>query len=1010
MNKKSLKNISLMLIFLQCVGLTIYLNQNTVYARDDYIDNENIFISPKLDKVSLASSNSDLEDTSIVRDDDKLYQSSLIESFSLDKTQSNSVEEDKYTNYGGMYFVYDEKNSGSLETYNKVYLGNDIKNKYKVIGYTIKIWNPLDLKYYWTQISNDYNGVGFNNGNGFSLKEIKNKKDNYVEFINSMSIETLQSILKEDFPESDWDWITKDSQTIHLVYDAIISISNKDNEPTAIMNPNREIEGYEYYRTYDGNESETFRNPCVLSDKIKDSKEPIVATQTSLFSKIFKSVYADEDTDGIINARNWDNISLANISNLYNQELSINSSSRNISFSSRSSETYMYFDENFYDANSDDMSVVAGIPFLENAQKKIQVQPNHSNWRTWYQSIILFIDPPSNDDSDYDDDSNWTYEVQETAERKYTYEEEDDEGKTHKKTDTAECPYTAKFIISKFRVEVIEGTNLDGSRNDTIHIGNDILGSNSHSSKTLYSYPKEKSKKNRRETYLMPFSSWDWSFYANLRDTTINVYVEEWSIKSLEWDEDEEAPDDGDWKSGEPHVSLDWKDYESELDSDQYTFEESDQYSIDITSPKIENLSPNGHYWTNQPISVDLKVVDNLSGINEGQNSDYSNMNGGPYDDSGFPAHNEFNVTDRSWYQNSQLDIPVQYEGAGPDSTGIYSGVTNYKQKYQNTIEINKNGVYTIQGKYNEKYCVTSSSANNVWSGVEEFAFTDLANNAVKMKSEEYKYDDVLPYLTIFGDDDRDWLDDTLKVKCTVSDDLSGVEKVEYALTRNTDEYTNETKHSVNCMTPETIDHDGKDTTNSFNVTINSNGTWFIHTWVTDRAGNTTYSVSGEYKYFKITDDDVVFKPLSNKDTVLRATRFDVITTIPYLVEDDVDYRCDMLYDAPKWVDDEVTRKVNGEYAVHSGYTGQRTVDYYENGNSEEDGPYDYWAAYVPPYGTKVTKNRQGQKVGDYYYVKIQLDYWDYRFQNARKTHIYNKRITVIPEQIIKTEIIENSK
>ena len=64
-----------------------------------------------------------------------------------------------------------------------------------------------------------------------------------------------------------------------------------------------------------------------------------------------------------------------------------------------------------------------------------------------------------------------------------------------------------------------------------------------------------------------------------------------------------------------------------------------------------------------------------------------------------------------------------------------------------------------------------------------------------------------------------------------------------------------------------------------------------------------------------------------------------------------------------------------------------------------------WWKAYIPPFGTPVTLDRNGNRVRSQDYIDIYLDFAGY---TPRRTHTKRVKLDIIPETKIKTEIINN--
>lgn len=389
---------------------------------------------------------------------------------------------------------------------------------------------------------------------------------------------------------------------------------------------------------------------------------------------------------------------------------------------------------------------------------------------------------------------------------------------------------------------------------------------------------------------------------------------------------------------------------------DGYNIDETDPY--DLISKSWYGYNTSQQYtrgafgvignWVNQDITTQIYAKDNLSGIDTDKSYVY--------------------IDDKSWYGRDDNTRHCFDFGSEQIKTGF--------KQYANEDELTftQDGIYYVQGK--------------LW---------DVADNYHSDSHGAYKLDKTKPDIPLYSDDTRAYIDDPYAVTVTLGDNLSGVDHAVWAISRNSSTYNGEAQHLVNVTTPE----NSPNAATSFNVPIDSNGTWYIHTWVTDRAGNTTYKVSNGYKFFKITPGDVTVNPTTNGSNILRGTRFDVVTTIPYFTQED-ENNSTLHYIMPNWVDDDVDQKVNGQYAITPG-TGTDT-------HCAQYGPSDQailWKAYVVPYGVPLTKNRDGDVVGPYQTVIIRLQYTNYIY-GEKITHDLPIDYSIIPEVIVKTEIINN--
>lgn len=369
-------------------------------------------------------------------------------------------------------------------------------------------------------------------------------------------------------------------------------------------------------------------------------------------------------------------------------------------------------------------------------------------------------------------------------------------------------------------------------------------------------------------------------------------------------------------------------------------------YRMDQIAPNV-SISSTSSKWRNTNMEITISAEDNLSGLQ--------------------PSYKNFDVVDNSHYKHSlSWDL-------------IYQGISNNKHLYNKTIVLKEDGIFNINGK-----------------------ILDNANNATDFTYGLYHIDKTNPYNPEFNPRKRQYLDDELIVDVSVGDNLSGVAKVEYCVTRS-ETYNGEKKTLVNITTPE----NAPTTRSSFPVEINQNGKWFIHTWIYDRAGNVTETRSNVgYAYFKINpDENIKISPTSNQNNVLRGSRFDIITTIDMFTKKDADSSY-LLYTMPRWVDDDVDKKINGVYTITPGHGAREMANIYNNLRNRS---VDLWYGFIPPYGTPLTKDTNGNIIGEEYTVIIELTYIS-AGDGAKKTKPITKTFSVIPEQTIKPLITSNEK
>lgn len=425
------------------------------------------------------------------------------------------------------------------------------------------------------------------------------------------------------------------------------------------------------------------------------------------------------------------------------------------------------------------------------------------------------------------------------------------------------------------------------------------------------------------------------SISTETKDVKLSGSVKTWTSTSKTWSSNTTAPFGGTWLNNA---------ISSSTNSPTAKYNGSSLYfSLDKTKP-TSYITKTSNDWTNQEISNTVYVEDNLSGLN--------NQN--------------LYLRDVSHYNRS--DVPLNLVGET-----IVGSSPNKKYNYNSKFNIKTDGIYVVEG-----------------------TVQDRAANSYSVSYGQFKFDNTVPNASSFSDDNRQYIDDQLKVSVGVSDNLSGISKVEYAIT-NSKTYNNEKKTQVNVTTNE----NNPSAVGNFDVTINKNGTWYVHTWSYDRAGNVKHSVSDEYKYFEISTDDIVISPTLNNGNIMRGTRFDISTTIKQFTSEDAT-NSKLEYTMPNWINDDINKKNNNKYVITSGFGAKVNAATISKTNPQ------FWSAFAVPFGTPLTKNNDGNVIGEQQKAEVQLTYSNYRF-GAKKTKPIEIKFNIIPEQQVKTQITYNN-
>lgn len=383
-------------------------------------------------------------------------------------------------------------------------------------------------------------------------------------------------------------------------------------------------------------------------------------------------------------------------------------------------------------------------------------------------------------------------------------------------------------------------------------------------------------------------------------------------------------------------------------------------YYLDKTKPVINNLSLENSDWTNQDIKVEINVSDNLSGL--------------------YQYGSYVRARDTSYYGHSKG----------------YEYFTNKALSDKKTITLNEDGVFEL-----------------------DIRLEDTAKNVQSETFGVYKIDKTKPYEPEFTRDRRNYIDEDLTVTVYIADNLSGIEKT-YCLASNSPNYPDDLQSMelMEATTPE----NKKDET-SFDVHITEPGSWWIHVCLIDRAGNITYSTSREYKIIRLglpdntsggtftgVEDGFYIAPLQMNHRVPKGVRFDTILEVLGLSQDDIQHT-DVQMIVPRWVDDEVDYKVNGNYSYTSGKTNRYRMVYNSGQSKNIDGTASpdtiacFWQAFMAPYGVPASRDKNGVKQRESYKIQVRLLVSNYQ---PHETHVSVLEFDVVPDTKIKTEIIEN--
>lgn len=414
----------------------------------------------------------------------------------------------------------------------------------------------------------------------------------------------------------------------------------------------------------------------------------------------------------------------------------------------------------------------------------------------------------------------------------------------------------------------------------------------------------------------------------------------------------------------------------------------------------FENVNPPLGQWTKD------KPTQNTSAPNK----DYASDSGKYYLDKSSPQVVSVTPASSEWTKNV-VNVNVS---VSDNLSGLYNG-----NSYVEAIDTSYYRNSVPKDYFNEGVKSAQKTITLAKEGIYQIKVNleDIARNIMTEKTYGYyKIDRTRPYDAIFSVDNRKYIDEDLTVTVTVGDNLSGIEEVRYALTNSPND-----KSGMKLVNITTLE--GQAETKTFTVNITEPGSWWIHVYQKDRAGNITETTSQEYriirlgspdnkdgnKEFNNNDETLWIAPKQTNGKIPRGTRFDVILKVYGLAAQDATITTVNMI-VPNWVTNDVMYKINGRYAVTPGIF-LTTMNFY-SGYEEDAESYptpttsiQWWKAFIPPYGTPITVDAKGNRIRDKYQIKVQLEFEGY---TPSKTHVSTIEFDVVPETKIKTEIIKN--
>lgn len=331
-----------------------------------------------------------------------------------------------------------------------------------------------------------------------------------------------------------------------------------------------------------------------------------------------------------------------------------------------------------------------------------------------------------------------------------------------------------------------------------------------------------------------------------------------------------------------------------------------------------------------------------------------------------------------SGLKSSSSTVRIQDSSVLSKATKSYSDFTGSSKSYT----LSEDGIWTI---YSQRY--------------------DNAGNSNSITTGQFKVDKTAPNNATFTKDNRTYADDPLTVTVTVGDNLSGISEVKYVVNNSATDRTG-TLVNANITTTENSTQ-----TKTFNVSLNNAGSYYIHVYIKDRAGNEKWTTSQNYKVIKFSTNDVYVYPRTKG---VRGSRFDVLVGVYGVINSEISSgKVNVnITNLPNWFDDDVNKKTNNVYSVTSG-TKNRLLKLYaakSTGNQSVSTSTSKTMVYestVIPFGTPCTIDRDGNRIKaqERFTISLTIDPTYYNVTQVRPINLY---YDIVPEVQLKTEIINN--
>lgn len=287
--------------------------------------------------------------------------------------------------------------------------------------------------------------------------------------------------------------------------------------------------------------------------------------------------------------------------------------------------------------------------------------------------------------------------------------------------------------------------------------------------------------------------------------------------------------------------------YGKELIANRLTIYKSDiplKYAGDTTAPTL-TITGNPTTWTNNNVTLTVTATDDLSGVKRIQKPDGTWVNGNSttYAVSSNGTYT-FKAEDNAGNVGTKSITISNIDKTPPTKPTINTSTTNWTN--ENVTFTITHGTDIESGVQKSQYKINTGNWQDYSSAVtvsDEGTHTiyartiDKAGNISQEATVKINIDKTKPTISSIPDKREKWETSVININVSVKDALSGIKTRKYELNKS--------------PTPTNLWSTANN--NNFTVDVNSEGEWYLHVNVIDKAGNQELLSFGPYRFFSLT-------------------------------------------------------------------------------------------------------------------------------------------------------------